>query len=162
MKPKITLNKEIKKVIKNIVGQGYKLKAQHSNPEWRKALEETESLLIDKRTLDNLDDYYIDELIDIRKKAREHKDWETSDKIRDYLDTKSVIIMDTKEGQVVYYEKSGTTRDELIEKINREKRAESLHEAWLYSIRESIKSKKKEIKATKVKVKVKNKIDKLT
>ena len=37
------------KILKNIVGQGYKLKAQHNNPEWRKALEDAELLLIDEK-----------------------------------------------------------------------------------------------------------------
>lgn len=152
MKPQITLNKKLRKIIKNVVGQGYKLKAQHSNPEWREALEAAESLLIDKRTLDNLDDYYIDELIGIRKDARIRRDWETSDKIRDYLDAKSVIIMDTKDGQVVYHEKKGTTRADLVKRLQKEKQAEALHEAWLYSMRESMKSKQKEKEKYKINV----------
>ena len=39
-------DKEIK-ILKAIVSEGYKLKAQHSNKEWRKALEDAEQLLID-------------------------------------------------------------------------------------------------------------------
>lgn len=38
--------KEYEKVIKNLVSEGYKLKAQHSNPEWKKALEDAEELMI--------------------------------------------------------------------------------------------------------------------
>ena len=34
------------KTLKKMVSEGYKLKAQHSNPEWRKALEDAEQLLI--------------------------------------------------------------------------------------------------------------------
>jgi len=104
------------------------IKAQHNNIEWRKALESAESLFTDKRSLENLEDYYVDELVDMRKKARVNKDWELSDRIRDYLDIKSVIIMDT-------------TRKDLIDKLQNDKRSESLHEAWLYSIRKSIKTK---------------------
>ena len=117
------------------------IKAQHNNIEWRKALESAESLFTDKRSLENLEDYYVDELVDMRKKARVNKDWELSDRIRDYLDIKSVIIMDTEEGQEVYYELRGTTRKDLIDKLQNDKRSESLHEAWLYSIRKSIKTK---------------------
>ena len=62
----------IRKILKKLVGQAYKLKAQHNNEDWRNALENAEELLIDKRTLDNLDDYYIDELVDIRAKSREN------------------------------------------------------------------------------------------
>ncbi len=34
------------KILKQIVSEGYKLKAQHSNKEWMKALEDAEELLI--------------------------------------------------------------------------------------------------------------------
>ena len=37
---------EVEKALKNLVSEGYKLKKQHSNPEWKKALEEAESALI--------------------------------------------------------------------------------------------------------------------
>lgn len=129
------------------MSEGYKLKAHHSNPEWKEALEDAEDLIIDKHishyNLDRLDQYYIDELIDIRRKARESKMWDISDKIRSYLDSKSVIIMDTKGGQVVYHQKKGTTRQDLIDKLERDRRAEAQHEAWLYSMRESMKSSEK-------------------
>ena len=38
------------KILRAIVGEGYKLKAQHNNPEWRKALEDAEGLLIRLRS----------------------------------------------------------------------------------------------------------------
>lgn len=135
----------MRKILKKIVSEGYKLKAHHSNPDWKNALEDAEELIIDKHishyNLDRLDQYYIDELIDIRRKAREAKMWEASDKIRAYLDSKSVIIMDTKSGQVIYHEKKGTTRQDLIDKLERDRRAEAAADAWLYSMRESMKSK---------------------
>jgi uncharacterized protein YfbU (UPF0304 family) len=43
------MTKEEYKILKNIVAEGYKLKSQHSNPEWRKALENAEQLLIDEK-----------------------------------------------------------------------------------------------------------------
>ena len=47
---------------------------------------------------------YVSELIDIRKEERKNKDWELSDDIRDYLDTKQSFVFDTREGKVVYHE----------------------------------------------------------
>jgi len=137
----------MRKILKRIVSEGYKLKAHHSNPSWKEALEDAESLIIDIHishyNLDRLDQYYIDELIDIRRKAREAKMWEASDKIRAYLDSKSVIIMDTKSGQIVYHEKKGTTRQDLIDKLESNRRAEAQHEAWLYTMRQSMKASEK-------------------
>jgi cysteinyl-tRNA synthetase len=37
-------------------------------------------------------------ILDMRKEARENKDWATSDKIRDELKAAGVIVKDTKEG----------------------------------------------------------------
>jgi cysteinyl-tRNA synthetase len=138
------MEKNLRKILKKLVSEGYKLKSHHSNTEWKEALEDAEKLIIDIHishyNLDRLDQYYIDELVDVRRKARDAKMWDASDRIRSYLDSKSVIIMDTKNGQVVYYEKKGTTRQELIDKLEDERRAESNHEAWLYTMRQSMKS----------------------
>lgn len=120
------------KVIRRLVSEGYKLKAHHNNPEWKNALQLGESLLIDKRTLNNLDDYYIDELIDIRLKARKDKNWELADKIRNY--TKSVIIIDNKDRQEIYYLPNNQTREYLVNRIKEEKRLLAQHDALLYSI----------------------------
>lgn len=38
--------KELVKALKQLVSEGYKLKAQHSNVEWREALENAEDILI--------------------------------------------------------------------------------------------------------------------
>ena len=46
---------------------------------------------------------YVDELIEIRKEARQNKDWKLCDEIRNYLDIKLVFIFDTKAGQEIYY-----------------------------------------------------------
>ena len=43
----------------------------------------------------------IQELIEQRKKARQEKNWELSDKIRDELDLKGYIVKDTKEEMIV-------------------------------------------------------------
>ena len=43
------MTKEEYKILKNIIAEGYKLKLQHSNTEWRKALENAEQLLIEEK-----------------------------------------------------------------------------------------------------------------
>jgi hypothetical protein len=40
---------QLEKALKNLVSEGYKLKKQHSNPEWKKALEEAENVLIKRK-----------------------------------------------------------------------------------------------------------------
>ena len=82
--------------------------------------------------MDNFSDITPDELISIREKAREEKDWKLCDEIRDYLDTKSIFINDTPDGQEVYFEVKGT-REDLVNKININRIAESRFDAWLYS-----------------------------
>ena len=37
------------KILKKLVSEGYKMKAQHNNPEWRKALEDAEQLFLDNK-----------------------------------------------------------------------------------------------------------------
>ena len=41
-------------------------------------------------------------IIDIRKQARENKDWATSDKIRDTLKAANINIKDGKDGTTTY------------------------------------------------------------
>jgi len=82
---------------------------------------------------------YIDELIDIREEARAEKNWELSDKIREYLDSKSTFIFDTKEGQEVYHTNT-MSRNELIKRIQKNKNAEKLFNSWLFSVNASIKN----------------------
>lgn len=84
-----------------------------------------------------LEDKYISELIEIRRKARINNNYALSDEIRNYLDTKESFIFDTKDGQVVYHELKGMTRSKLIEKINANKRAEKMFDSWLYSVKSS-------------------------
>lgn len=90
---------------------------------------------------EDLSEYLIDELISIREEVRKLKNWKLSDKIRDYLDSKSVFIFDTLEGQEVYYYPSNLniTRDILIKRIQDKQRAEKTFNAWLYSMNEKIK-----------------------
>jgi len=80
---------------------------------------------------------YVSELIEIREEARANKDWKLSDEIRDYLDTKQSFVFDTKDGQAVYHELKEMTRIKLIDKINKDKRAEKIFDAWLYSMQSS-------------------------
>ena len=76
----------------------------------------------------------VHELLDKRKLARQNKDWKKSDVIRDKLDKRFVFVFDTPNGEDVYFELKGMTRDKLIEKINKDKRAEKQFDAWLYSM----------------------------
>jgi len=94
---------------------------------------------------------YIDELIELRREARENKNWELSDEIRNYLDTKLVFIFDTKAGQEIYYltESYFRNQEREIETFAMSKRQYVEHrikqdiaaiknfDAWLYSIRKS-------------------------
>ncbi|MFA8450660.1 MAG: cysteine--tRNA ligase [Bacteroidales bacterium] len=43
-------------------------------------------------------DYLMDFILDIRKDARDKKDWSTSDKIRDELAKRNIVIKDSKDG----------------------------------------------------------------
>jgi hypothetical protein len=42
------------KILDAIVSEGYKLKAQHWHPKWRKALEDAESLVIEEKPAQKL------------------------------------------------------------------------------------------------------------
>ncbi len=73
-------------------------------------------------------------LIYKREKARKNGNYKLSDEIRGQLDAIHTFVFDTKDGQEVYFELGGT-REDLIKKINRGKRAEKLFEAWLFSMK---------------------------
>lgn len=75
----------------------------------------------------------IDSLIDMRASCREQKDWKTSDRIRDFLDSQGIIIFDTEWGQEVHNCIKGTTRSQVMERIAIDKRAEANFDAWLVS-----------------------------
>ena len=77
----------------------------------------------------------IDNLIDDREYYRSKGNYGKSDEIRDYLDTKNVFIFDTKDGQEVYHIPYNTTREDLVIKINNDKRADKLFDAWLFSVK---------------------------
>ncbi|MEJ2113275.1 MAG: hypothetical protein P8X62_06155 [Flavobacteriaceae bacterium] len=85
----------------------------------------------------NFETKYIDELIEIRQEARLEQNWKLSDKIRDYLDTKHIFVFDTKDRQVVYHRKNGTRQD-FINQLKIEQRAQKLFDAWLHSLNSSI------------------------
>lgn len=82
--------------------------------------------------------YHIDELVEMRAKARENKDWAFADEIRNYLDSKGAIIMDTKDGQEVYHTKE--TREQLIKRLSEDKRLDTIVDAWIYSMLKSSKN----------------------
>lgn len=87
----------------------------------------------------NFKDISVHQLVDLRDFYRLLKDWEACDLIRDYLDTQHVFIFDTSDSQEVYYGVRGTRQD-VIDKINRDKRSEAQFDAWLFSTKESYKS----------------------
>lgn len=37
------------KALKKVIAEGYKLKAQHNNPDWRKALENAEAVVLNHK-----------------------------------------------------------------------------------------------------------------
>ena len=75
---------------------------------------------------------YIDELIALRAEARSAKNWQLADDIRDYLDSKHIFVFDRADEQVVYHRTQGSRQD-LIDQIKKENRADKLFEAWLFS-----------------------------
>ena len=110
------------------------------------------------------ENYTIEEIVSLRSTARTEKNWALSDKSRDYLDSKHVFIFDSKEGQIVYYETATkrvvkwfkdekgeylkdengqfikdvtireTTRQDVVDKINADNKADALFDAWLYTM----------------------------
>lgn len=99
----------------------------------------------------------VDQLIDIRQKLRDNKQWEYCDQIRNYLDEKLIFVFDNKDSQDVYYLTENyfrfqaqnpltnqlSKRKYVEYKIKQDIQAEKNFEAWLYSINESMKSKNK-------------------
>ena len=82
-------------------------------------------------------DMTVHEIIDKRKLARKNKDWNMSDIFRELLDKRFVFVFDTPNGQEVYFELEGMTREKLIDKINKDKRADKQFDAWLFSMNSS-------------------------
>jgi len=89
----------------------------------------------------------IDQLIQLREYARKDKDWELSDKIRDFLDGERVFIFDTVNGQEVYYLEFDffthkpddiSPRQYVESRLKRDIKEEANFDAWLYSLRKSI------------------------
>ncbi|GAA3579333.1 hypothetical protein [Snuella lapsa] len=87
----------------------------------------------------NLENIYIDELIVMREKARQSKNYKLSDNIRDFLDSKHVFVFDTPNAQVVYHRTTGS-REDLINELKKEQRAQKLFDAWLYSVNKTLKA----------------------
>ena len=76
----------------------------------------------------------IDEILEARRIIREEKDWVLSDAYRDYLDSIQVFVFDTKDGQDVIYGTDGMTRQKLVARMNADKRADKMFDAWLFTI----------------------------
>lgn len=90
----------------------------------------------------------IDEQIYIREKARDSKDFKACDDIRNELDKHLVFIFDTPNGQQIYYltdsyfkrkPENVTHRQYLESRIKADIRADKLLEAWIASVRHSMK-----------------------
>ena len=100
------------------------------------------------------EDKHIDELISMRIVARQNKDWQLADELRNYMDNKLVFIFDVKDGQDVYWLNHAyfLSKDKFLEtlamnnrqyveyRIKRDIRAENNFDAWLYSMNNSKKS----------------------
>ena len=93
----------------DIANQAQKLKDE--NPDGALKLIETLCYLGDilgfnfdeKKSIDNdLTQKLMDLIIDIRKIAREEKNWTLSDKIRDDLKSMGITLKDTKDGKTVF------------------------------------------------------------
>lgn len=82
---------------------------------------------------------YIDELINLRKQAREEKNWKLSDEIRDILDTKNAFVFDTTDGQVIYH-RPRITRKEMVKILKEEMKALKRFDSWLFSQTQSSQS----------------------
>ncbi|WP_242202069.1 hypothetical protein [Aestuariivivens insulae] len=87
----------------------------------------------------NLEHLYIDELIALREEARQSKNYKLSDDIRDFLDSKHIFVFDTPNQQVVYHRTTGS-REDLINELKKEQRAQKLFDAWLYSVNKTLKA----------------------
>ncbi len=81
----------------------------------------------------------IEEIIDLRRRAREAKDYYLSDVLRDYLDSKKVFVFDTKYGQEELCTGNAKDRKEAERMVQSDIRAEKNFDAWLVSIRKQIK-----------------------
>jgi len=99
----------------------------------------------------NFQKRYVDELVFLREKIREKKNWKFADVIRKYLDEKGTFVFDTKDGSVTnhvpekYFENKpqGITKRQFFEKkLQEELKAERMFDAWLYSTLQSGKKKK--------------------
>jgi len=81
----------------------------------------------------DFNNYYIDELVELREKARESKDWGLSDELRKFLDLKKAFVFDTPEGQVVLHSNKFKDRKELEDYIKEQRRLEALVDSFTYS-----------------------------
>jgi len=89
----------------------------------------------------------IDELIDMRAKAREGKNYKLCDITRHKLDAELVFIFDAPWGQQIYYLTESyfkrkppemTNRKYVEYKIQADIKADQLLDAWLYTVRQTL------------------------
>jgi hypothetical protein len=102
-----------------------------------------------------LNKLYIDEILAIRKIARDRKNWKLSDILRNYLDNELTFVFDTKDFQDVYYFtgkyfdniekierlhniKFDTLRKFVEWNIKNDINSEKYFEAWLYTEQQKI------------------------
>ena len=83
----------------------------------------------------NLKEKYTEELIYLRKRARDSNYYDLSDLIRTELDSRFSFVFDTPDGQVIYHELKGMTRAKVIEKINKNIKSNNVWDARLYTLR---------------------------
>lgn len=94
----------------------------------------------------------IDYIISERERFRKEKNYEMCDLYRNLLEEKNIFINDTKDGQEVwflpkkYFDKKPnnlTNKEFWQQKVQKDKTADNNFSAWLYSMQQSTKSKKK-------------------
>ena len=75
----------------------------------------------------------IDEAIELRRVARANKDYELSDELRLFLDSKRVYCLDTKDDMLVIHDNSIKDREAFNDYIKEQKRLYSLVDSFTYS-----------------------------
>ncbi len=78
-----------------------------------------------------------DELCYMREQARYSKQWKLSDEIRDELETRSVFINDTNDGQEVTHT-PGWTKEQWLARIANDRRYNAAFDAWLFTMESKV------------------------
>lgn len=75
----------------------------------------------------------IDEAIELRREARANKDYDLSDQLRLFLDSKRVYCLDSKDDMLVIHDSSIKDREDFNNYIKEQKRLHSLVDSFTYS-----------------------------